>query len=270
MKIKLLYFFSSVLLGYIAGCCVMSPSLYAQDEEQAQGVTQSEQETVRETEGDTARSSPVSVLEIQPADKDDSLFSIELKDADIRDVFRVLAHDYNLNILIDKDVRGTLTASLTVISLKEALEVIAELNNLRLEKKENVIVVKPNFIRKTFILHYANAQELLRGSRSGEMAGEDTGGTAGSTASEHTIYDLLSSEGKVLLGKQPNSIMVIDYPQNLEKIQLYVEMLDKGMTSKMFRLKYIKAKDIVGAAQSSDEGGQPGVETSGDVGDTSL
>jgi len=40
------------------------------------------------------------------------------------------------------------------------------------------------------------------------------------------IKSLLSSEGKILYGSEPNSILVIDYPENLRRIEEYLKMID--------------------------------------------
>jgi type II secretory pathway component GspD/PulD (secretin) len=40
------------------------------------------------------------------------------------------------------------------------------------------------------------------------------------------MRSLLSSEGKVLYGDEPNSIVVMDYPDNLDRISQYLEILD--------------------------------------------
>ena len=40
------------------------------------------------------------------------------------------------------------------------------------------------------------------------------------------ISSLLSSEGKVLYGEEPNSIVVMDYPENLQRISEYLDILD--------------------------------------------
>ncbi|RKY38389.1 MAG: hypothetical protein DRP72_01870 [Candidatus Omnitrophota bacterium] len=238
-----------------------------------QGIVESQQEVRKEV-------SPI--LEIKKI-KEDS-YSIELRDVDLVDLFRVIAHDYNFNILIDKKVKGKVTASLTNISLEEALETIAQMHNLKLEKKGKVLIIKPNLITRVFLLKHIEAKSLLRAEESvtegesvQEMRGseeasmqeatassEETEGTqeVGSTTSskEATIYELLSEDGKVLLGIQPNSIMVIDYPENIEKIEAYINMVDKGMASRIFKLKYISAKDIVGVVSKEEEGAEETLE----------
>lgn len=197
------------------------------------------------------------VLEIKRLETEEPLYSLELRDVDITDLFRVLAHDYKLNLMVDKDVTGTVTASLTSVSLEEALDTIAESQNLILKKKGNIIKIVPNLITKTFTLKYVEAKSMLKSSDSSsasEAASTDTEttGTSSSTSSQaNTIYDLLSSKGKVFLGKQPNSIIVIDYPPNIDKVEEYFKIVDQRMASRVFKLKYLKATDVVGAAASS-------------------
>jgi len=193
------------------------------------------------------------ILEIRKLKEKPSLFTIELKNADLVDFFRVLAHNYHLNILVDEKVQGKITASFTGVTLEEVLERIADMYNLKMEKRGNVIFIRPNLVTKVFCLHHIEAKTLLEEGSSKEEVLQEPSQTREETTSEQetvrarkaTIYDLLSDEGKVLLGKQLNSIMVIDYPENIEKIKTYIEMVDRGMSSKIFKLKYISAKKLV-------------------------
>ena len=222
------------------------------------------------------------LLEIKPLRGKKPLYSIELRDVELRDFFRVVAHDYNLNFLIDKDVTGKVTVSLTNISLKEALERIARINNLILEKSGDISIIKPNLITKIFTLRHIEAKSLLEistGTKEGNLSEGSSSSSAGTTGAgvpseasssaggsempgmsgggsrqegkAAVIYDFLSDKGKILLGEQPNSIMVVDYPKNVERIEAYLKMADKEMMSKIFKLKYISAKDIVGKSGSS-------------------
>lgn len=229
------------------------------------------------------------VMEIQQLEAEKPLYSFELRDAEIGDLLRVLAHDYKLNLLVDKEVSGKITASLSAISLEEALETIAESQNLSLKKKGNVIRVAPNIITKVFKLKFIEARELLESSSddtssdtstaSSESASETTTASAtaesestassedSATAQEaNTIYDLLSDKGKILLGKQPNSLVVMDYPPYVEKIEAYIKEIDQKMASRVFKLKYLRAGDVVGQSNttsSADTSGNTNTTTTG-------
>jgi len=219
--------------------------------ESAQALQQTS-EAVQEKEGEE-KEQIEPVLSIK--ETSNNLYSIELRNVELKDFFRVIAHDYNLNILVDENIQGKVTASLTNISLKEALERIAEMNNLVLKKEGNVIIVKPNLITRIFILKHVEAESLLEEgeqSEAGASQESEEGAISQEKSYKATIYDLLSPQGKVLLGKYPNSIMVIDYPENIEKVATYIRMIDKGMESKIFKLKYIKVDEIIGGEKESE------------------
>lgn len=56
--------------------------------------------------------------------------SVDLKDADIRDVVKSLAAMARVNLVIDPDVKGSVTVSLHDVSWVDALEVILRSNGL--------------------------------------------------------------------------------------------------------------------------------------------
>lgn len=259
---------------------------------------------------------PAFVLEIKRLEAEEPLYSIELRDVELADLLRVVAHDYNLNMVVDKEVSGKITASFTNITLEEALEQIAEISNLVLLKKGNVIRVGPNLITRIFILKYVEAGSLLASSTTSSSGAQTTtaapvgsgsassgygpstptatttpssGATmpsAGSAAAsigtssassragkENTIYDLLSQKGRVLLGKQPNSLIVIDYPANIKTIEEYLSVIDTKMASCTFKLRYLKATEVVGKAatttgssgSTSGSGGSSGGPSGGGI-----
>ncbi|MFH1768486.1 MAG: secretin and TonB N-terminal domain-containing protein, partial [Candidatus Omnitrophota bacterium] len=94
------------------------------------------------------------LLEIKRLDGQESLYSVELRNVSLSDLFRVLAHDYKLNFLINEKVKGTVTASFTNVSLEEALESIAEMYNITLKKKGKIVVVEPHLVSEVFILEH--------------------------------------------------------------------------------------------------------------------
>ena len=250
--LQLLYFF--IILIWSIGVAFSQESSVA---ESAQALKQASEEAqkpeaVQKKEGEEKKQVE-SVLSIK--ETGDNLYSIELRNVELKDFFRVIAHDYNLNILVDENIQGKVTASLTNISLKEALERIAEMNNLVLKKEGNVIIVKPNLVTRIFILKHVEAESLLEEgaqSEAGAPQEPEEGAVSQEKSYKATIYDLLSPQGKVLLGKYPNSIMVIDYPENIEKIATYIKMIDKGMESKIFKLKYIRVDEIIGEEKGSE------------------
>jgi type II secretory pathway component GspD/PulD (secretin) len=309
MRIRILLIYATILL-YAGILGVSSSPLFAQEEEPVvheEAVEKEGKEDIKEEREEIikAPTKPTPVLEIRRLEAEEPLYSIELRNVDLADLFRVVAHDYNLNILVDKKVKGKVTASFTNITLEEALDEIAESSNLSLVKRGNIIKVIPNLITRIFLLKYVEAKTLLEsGTTTGEGTAETgtTGMTMGATGEatppagaettaaadageavqttegtkqQSTIFDLLSEDGKVLLGKQPNSLMVIDYPDNIAKIEEFINMVDRRMAFRVFKLKYLSASEIVGKAKTGGAEGEEAVgmseetEAAGDGGGTS-
>lgn len=112
------------------------------------------------------------VIQIKRLETEEPLYSFELREVEIGDLFRVLAHDYMLNLLVDKEVQGRVTASLTNVSLEEALNSIAESLNLKLEKKGNIIWLSRNLITRVFKLKYLKASDVVDSSNSAKSSSE--------------------------------------------------------------------------------------------------
>jgi type IV pilus assembly protein PilQ len=197
-------------------------------------------------------------IDITPSGTSDKgqMYSIELRDTDLVDLFRFLAHEYKLNLLVSDTVQGKITATFTNVSLEEALDEIAESQNLLIEKKNNFLRISPNLVTKVFVLRYLEAKTLL-GAAGGEAP--DAGQAEAAGARTGNIYDLCSSKGKILLGSAPNSIVVVDYPTNVKKVEDYIKAIDQKMTKRVFRMKYLKASELMGinsTAAAPPPGGQ--------------
>ena len=224
--------------GYVLCVCAQTAAAADKPQEKASADTMNKSLTP-----------PAPVIEIKRLEAEEPVYSIELRNVDLIDLFRVMAHDYSLNMVVDSDVSGTLTASFTNVSLEEALQTIAEMSNLVVRKKGNIIRISLNLVTKTFTLKNIEADKLLSGQRAASASGASAASGTAATSSLSNIYDLLSNKGKILVGNQPNSIMVIDYPVNIEKVSMYLDAVDLRMSSRVFKLKYLKAGELVGAQQ---------------------
>ena len=56
------------------------------------------------------------------------------------------------------------------------------------------------------------------------------------------IKSLLSSSGKVLYGNEPNSIVVIDHPENVERVKEYLDMIDVPPQQVMIEARVVEVK----------------------------
>lgn len=66
---------------------------------------------------------------------------LDVKGADLHDVFRLIADVGRVNIVVAGDVSGTITLKLKSVPWDQALDVVAKARNLSLERDGNVIIV---------------------------------------------------------------------------------------------------------------------------------
>jgi len=73
---------------------------------------------------------------------------LDLKGADLQDVFRLLADVGKVNIVVAGEVSGTITMRLRHVPWDQALDVVAKAKGLALEHDGNVILVRPEGVKK--------------------------------------------------------------------------------------------------------------------------
>jgi type IV pilus assembly protein PilQ len=67
---------------------------------------------------------------------------LDVKNADLANVFRLLAEVGHVNIVVAGELTGTITLSLKRVPWDQALDVIARAKDLAIERDGNVIVVR--------------------------------------------------------------------------------------------------------------------------------
>ncbi|RKY39782.1 MAG: hypothetical protein DRP75_01080 [Candidatus Omnitrophota bacterium] len=143
------------------------------------------------------------VLEISKL-PEEGYYSMELRDIELQDLLRVLSRDYKLNIVLSDEVKGRITASFNRITLKQALDAILKIKGYTFKEEEGIIkVIKEPKIRKFFPLFYISAEQI-----------------------KDSLSELKSSEGKIIIDDRSNTIMVIDLPENVRKIEEFIYMVD--------------------------------------------
>ena len=136
--------------------------------------------------------------------------SVEFKDADIHDVFRVLALKGNVSIVADPEVKGLVTVQITDVPWEKVLDVICRTYGYAYERETNIIRVTTlekqgleNLVTEVFGLNYANAKDVS----------ED-------------IAEMKSERGKIRYNERANLIIVTDIPTNIYKVGKIIKRLD--------------------------------------------
>jgi len=167
-------------------------------------------------------------------------FSLNLKNADVTDVFRLIAEKYDLNIIVSPTVKGVISLRLSNVTLNEAMTVILDAADATAEQTLNIIHInaksdinktdkrREDLITEIFSLNFIDANQLAI-----------------------VIRDFLSPEGKVKLFSRtgdtgrsgiakPPMLIVTDYPQDVESARQIIEKLDTETPQVLIEAKIVE------------------------------
>jgi type IV pilus assembly protein PilQ len=151
--------------------------------------------------------------------------SLNLKDADLKDFFRLIHEISGLNVVLDPNVKGTITIVLDDVPWDQALDIVLKNNNLERELDGNVLrIAMVETLRKeaegrraqidardlavnkviiTRYLSYAHATDLMP-----------------------IIKKFLSSRGDVVADPRTNALIIEDIPSRLIGVEQRIRELD--------------------------------------------
>ena len=152
--------------------------------------------------------------------------SVNLKDVDLKDFFRLIHEISGLNVVLDPQIHGTLTIVLDDVPWDQALDIVLKNNDLSRQLDGNVLrIATVETLRKeaenrraqidaealavdkvsiTRFLSYAHAKDLLL-----------------------PIKKFLSQRGDVVADERTNSLIVSDIPAVLPQIDRIIQQMDR-------------------------------------------
>lgn len=164
--------------------------------------------------------------------------SLNLKDAEAVDVFRLIAEQNNLNILVSKDVKGTLSLRLSNITIQEAFDVILEATHSKMEIAGNIIKITP--------LGADDGEEPGEGATTVTEIITPTYANSDNVASVLNSY--LTANGKITTfapGNTTNAnkrkmLIITETPANIDNLRRLVEKLDTPIPQILIEAKMVE------------------------------
>ncbi|MFH1905514.1 MAG: type IV pilus secretin PilQ [bacterium] len=151
--------------------------------------------------------------------------TLDLKDADIRNVIRMLSHKGNVNIVAGEEVRGTVSLLLQNVGWEQALQTILDVSGYAYEREGNLIKVmtaekmkkikgeqlaikettkaEAELVTRIFSLNFADVEKLQK-----------------------SVTKMLSSRGKIESDSRTNTLIVTDIQENIDQIAEIAQRLD--------------------------------------------
>ncbi|HSE83202.1 MAG TPA: type IV pilus secretin PilQ [Thermodesulfobacteriota bacterium] len=153
------------------------------------------------------------------------LVSFDFKDADIRDVLRILADISGFNIIISRDVKGSVTLKLANVPWDQALEVVLEDAGLGAVVEGNVIKIAP---LKTLQTRQAAIQQAARSKEQAEplVTRQVFVNYADAEELVPLADPVLSDRGELKVDVRTNSILVTDTATRVAQVEELVKSLD--------------------------------------------
>lgn len=211
-------------------------------DDQKDPVPEPEQVGDNDTEAEQTASSPVEVLtsrddgpaaadQVDPVvqiEQDASLISMSLNDVDIAEAFEMISRRERINIILDRDVSGTISINLYDLNTEEAIHAIADSAGYAVREKYGGYIILPEEIAdgdvndttiRTFKVQYttpALVKDIL---------------------DEHK-----SKYGKITVLEDRRLIVIEDYPQSLDRMEKLLAEIDKPPRQVLIEAKILEIK----------------------------
>jgi type IV pilus assembly protein PilQ len=195
--------------------------------------------------------------------------SLDFKDADIKNILRLIAEVSNLNIIAGDDVTGKITMRLVDVPWDQALDIILQARSLGMIRVGNVIRVAPSDKLKKEV------EEELTAKRAKEKLEDLTTelipvnyATAKDIAPQ--LKSVLSDRGDIKIDERTNVLIVKDIVRNIIEVRKLVKSLDRKTPQVLIEARIVEAnvtfqRDLgirwgflVGGGEATAQGGLPG------------
>ncbi|HEU5360820.1 MAG TPA: type IV pilus secretin PilQ, partial [Candidatus Deferrimicrobiaceae bacterium] len=168
--------------------------------------------------------------------------SLDFKDADLANVFRIIAEVSNLNIITTDDVKGRVSVRLINVPWDQALDIILKSKALGASLEGNVLRIAPLSALRAEDKARLDAKkevEKLQASLEGVI---ETIPVNYSKASDlqGKIKDLLSEGGKVQIDERTNTIILRDLRKNVEDVKALVATLDTATPQVLIEARIVE------------------------------
>jgi type IV pilus assembly protein PilQ len=171
--------------------------------------------------------------------------SLDLKDADIKDVFRTISQLTQLNIVVDPEVRGTVTVQLENVPWDQALDLILKQNGLGYVLENNIMRIATTAklqAEQSDRARLAEARQAAEPTRtvikklSYAKAGELT----------NSIKSVMSKRGEIVIDSRTNTLIIREIPTYLPAVLQLIENLDTATPQVMIEARIVETTKTLG------------------------
>lgn len=166
-------------------------------------------------------------------------FSFDFKDIDIADLFRFIADISGLNVILDPQVKGSVTLKLTEVPWDQALDLITKNQGLGYSIEGNVIRIAP--LSKIASEERARAEALRQQELSAPLVTKIkplSYAKAGDV--DKVVKRLLTQKGSSITDVRTNTIIITDIDTNMDAIVNLIDTLDSRTTQVLIEARIVE------------------------------
>jgi type IV pilus secretin PilQ/predicted competence protein len=152
--------------------------------------------------------------------------SVNLKDVDLRDFFRLIHEISGLNVVVDPSVKGNLTIVLDDVPWDQALDIVLHNNDLTKQLDGNVLRIAT---KETVKREAEENRDLAKAQAEAADVVTTTRvlSYAKATLISVTLKKFLSSRGDIIADDRSNTLIIRDIPSTLPVMDNLIRQLDR-------------------------------------------
>jgi type IV pilus assembly protein PilQ len=171
--------------------------------------------------------------------------SLDLKDADIKDVFRTISQLTGLNIVIDPEVRGTVTVQLEDVPWDQALDLILKQNSLGYVLENNIMRIATSAKLQA---EQADRARLAEARQAAEPTRTVIKKLSYAKANDVTnvVKSVMSRRGDIVVDGRTNTLIIREIATYLPAVLQLIENLDTPTPQVMIESRIVETTKSLG------------------------
>ena len=171
--------------------------------------------------------------------------SLDLKDADIKDVFRTISQLTQLNIVVDPEVHGTVTVQLEDVPWDQALDLILKQNSLGYVLENNIMRIATT---QKLQAEQADRARLMEARQAAEPTRTVIKKLSYAKASDMTatVKSVMSKRGDIVVDTRTNTMIIREIPTYLPAVLQLIENLDTPTPQVMIEARIVETTKSLG------------------------
>ena len=171
--------------------------------------------------------------------------SLDLKDADIKDVFRTISQLTGLNIVIDPEVRGTVTVQLEDVPWDQALDLILKQNSLGYVLENNIMRIATT---SKLQAEEGDRARLAEARQAAEPTRTVIKKLSYAKAAEivPTLQSVMSKRGAIVVDNRTNTLIIREIPTYLPAVLQLIDNLDTATPQVVIESRIVETTKSLG------------------------